>query len=54
MSTVSIGNGCDRKGEVLHLLVQVLGFWLEQSRPDRDSYVTIHYDNIKPGKTYMY
>jgi hypothetical protein len=34
-----------------HELGHVLGFHHEHARWDRDSYVTIHYDNIKPGRS---
>ena len=33
-----------------HLIGHVLGFFHEQSRPDREDYVKIIYENIKPDK----
>ena len=48
-SAVTIGRGCERKGTVMHELLHALGFWHEQSRTDRDNYVTIHFDNIQSG-----
>ncbi|XP_013400108.1 bone morphogenetic protein 1 isoform X1 [Lingula anatina] len=49
MQTLNLGNGCFSKGTVLHEILHAVGFFHEQSRPDRDNYVTINYRNIKSG-----
>ncbi|KAM7318676.1 hypothetical protein ACRRTK_021788 [Alexandromys fortis] len=43
---LSIGSGCDHKAIIEHELLHALGFYHEQSRTDRDDYVTIHWDEI--------
>ncbi|KAH3863088.1 zinc metalloproteinase nas-29-like [Dreissena polymorpha] len=48
--TVNVGPGCGTPGIVMHELLHVLGFWHEQSRSDRDTYVQIHFENIILGK----
>lgn len=39
---------CFESGHIQHELMHILGFHHEQSRPDRDSYITVNYQNIKP------
>lgn len=46
---ISIGNGCERLGTVLHEMMHTIGFIHEQSRPDRDKYIKVFYDNIQPA-----
>ena len=47
---VSIGDGCDAKGTVLHEVMHALGFFHTSSRYDRDSYVVVMPENIMEGK----
>lgn len=46
---LSIGLGCDYKAIVEHEILHALGFYHEQSRTDRDDYVTIWWDEIISG-----
>ena len=46
---MSLGPECLQTSIVLHELLHALGFWHEQSRPDRDQYVEIFWENIKQG-----
>jgi hypothetical protein len=45
--------GCDA-GRAIHEIGHVIGFWHEQSRQDRDAFVTIHWDKIQPGREHNF
>lgn len=52
---VSLTEKClNLPGAIQHEILHVLGLWHEQSRPDRDEFVDILWDNIQPSRFLFY
>jgi hypothetical protein len=45
--TIHLGSGCVHQMIIEHEFLHALGIYHEQSRPDRDDWIVIHWDNIQ-------
>ena len=52
-SKISVGDGCDYQHVMSHEIGHTVGFYHEQNRMDRDSYVDVKWDNIDECKFFL-
>ena len=50
---VTLSSACST-GNTIHEIGHAIGLWHEQSRVDRDDYITIHYDNVQSGREFNF
>lgn len=54
VNRISLAAGCWSTGIVMHEIGHSIGLYHEQSRPDRDQFVKINYNNIQSGMGYNF
>ena len=52
--TLNLGRTCYSESTIIHEFMHALGVWHYQSRPDRDEYVEILFDNIIEDKKHNF
>jgi len=50
---ISLASGCGN-GSTIHEILHALGMWHEQSREDRNSFVTVNWENIQEGREHNF
>lgn len=53
-NSIKLASGCWRKGTIMHEIGHSIGFYHEQSRPDRDNYVEIIWSNVKSANKHNF
>lgn len=51
---INLASGCFVLGIVVHEILHTVGMWHEQSRCDRDSYITVNLGNVISGQGYNF
>ena len=47
-------DGCLHRSVIVHEFLHAIGFSHEQNRKDRDQFVKVNFENIKPGNSELY